>query len=105
MRASAALSWPFEVGYLTAKGLANYALGDAKPFHGSAVLMREIAGQITEKKAHTFIETGTFRGDSLRWVAERFPELRCYSCDINPLYVLFTRIRLRRLDNVRLVRK
>ena len=100
-----ALIQSFQVAYLTAKGLANYVKGDAKPFHDSVQLMQEIRKQISENRIHSFVETGTFRGDSVGWVARHFPNLKCYSCDINPLYFLLARLRFWRLNNLVLFNK
>lgn len=86
--------------YLTTKGLAAYAMGHVKPFHGSRPLMNELASQVGSSGTKTFVETGTFRGDSLKWFAQHFPDVDCHTVDINPLYVLLARLRLRRLKNV-----
>ena len=48
----------------------------------------------------TFVETGTFRGDSLEFFAIRYPNVQCYSCDISPVYAGKTKSRLRDLPNV-----
>jgi len=83
-----------------AKGLYVYATNQPEPFHHCGPLMTRMFDEITKSKARTFIETGTFRGDSLRWVAEWFPSVECHSVDLNPAYAWLTALRLVRLGNV-----
>jgi len=53
-----------------------------------------------ESGAEAFIETGTFRGDSIRWVAKRYPLLSCLSCETNRVFYLWAKsqIRLKNVD-------
>ena len=94
--------WIWDVPYLTAKGLAAYYMGHVEPFHASSPLKDQITSEVSRRGIRVFIETGTFRGDSLRWVAEHFPNVECHSVDINPLYTWLTRVRLRKYKNVHL---
>jgi hypothetical protein len=47
------------------------------------------------------VETGTFRGTTTKFLADRFP--RVVSIEINPRYVAFSRLRLRTRRNVEIV--
>ena len=51
----------------------------------------------------TFFETGTFRADSLKWIADRKPDLDCISVETEIEYYLFSKMRTRFSRNIRLI--
>lgn len=62
-------------------------------FHNDQILQNLISDSIEFFRVSTFFETGTFRGDSLRYVAARFGDrLNYISCEINKdVYQIATR--------------
>ncbi len=54
------------------------------PFHGGKLLQQLIEEIIVFFKVSTFFETGTYRGESLNYVCERFyKDIRIISCETN----------------------
>lgn len=51
-------------------------------FHGD--LRLSVPVEYCLEKSDVFIETGTNQGRTLKFVGSKFPELPCYSCEIDP---------------------
>ena len=71
-----------------------------KAFHDDQALQAYVLGLVQRYGIRTFIETGTFRGDTLAWFAERNPHVECYSCETNSLYFRTARFRTALRSNV-----
>lgn len=76
-------------------GLLNGEILRVTPFHNDLQLQRLVIGAI-DTGLEAFVETGTFRGDSLRWVAEAFPNLPCFSCESSKIFYAWARSRVKR---------
>jgi predicted O-methyltransferase YrrM len=71
------------------------------PFNGQRRRIAIIAALIADGDFGCAIETGTFRGTTTKLLAERLP--RVVSIELNPRYVTFARLRLRKRENVEIV--
>ena len=60
--------------------------GGRLPFEGSEEIADIISGIITNYSIESFVETGTQRGATCRWVAEKFPDLAVTTIEINREY-------------------
>lgn len=88
------LSWP----------LQTYRLSRTKifPFHHDPYLKATIKKLITRHEIKTFFETGTFKGDTVRWMADNYPKLQCVSVENQRRYYLYALERTPQ-ENVRLI--
>jgi hypothetical protein len=68
------------------KELFNLKTIKSRPFHDDPLLQQLVSNLITEHQIKTFFETGTFKGDTIRWVADRFKKLNCVSVEKNRIY-------------------
>lgn len=71
-----------------------------EPFHGDSVLQTIVDEIIERCGISTFVETGTFVGDTTKYVASRHPDLRVYTCEINPRWYELARRLCQGLDNI-----
>lgn len=76
----------------------NLADPSIKPFHNDEKLQRLIVASINSGLGF-FIETGTFRGDSLKWVASIFPGVLCFSCEKKLSYWVYAKAHMRNNKN------
>src|SRR5260370_33881138 len=70
-------------------------------FHGDAITRAFVRSTIQELGVGAFVETGTFRGDTTRFVARSFPHLAVHSCEVNDRIFARAARRWRRDRNVR----
>ena len=90
----------FTINFLRLIGLTSYGRLN-RPFNGQA-LRRELFEELFLKfNFKSVVETGTFKGWTTAYLAQ-FTKVPVYSVDINVLYYLYSRLSLRRYDNVRL---
>jgi hypothetical protein len=73
------------------------------PFHDDWRLQALIGRIIRHFEIKTFFETGTFRGDTVKWVAERFPDVECVSVEDNPTFYHHALKKTAGLANVKLL--
>lgn len=64
----------------------NKILFGGTGFHRDRILRKLAKALISELKVTSFIETGTFQGGSIYFVAKNFPNLLIFSCEINEKY-------------------
>jgi hypothetical protein len=76
------------------QGLREGKVLEVTPFHNDLHLQRFVKGAIGTG-LEAFIETGTFRGDSLRWIAKEFPNLPCLSCESSRIFYAWARARVK----------
>ena len=74
-----------------------------KPFHDDLHLQGLVANLMDGKGIKGFIETGTFRGDTLRWMARRWPKILMLSCEENPLFAKIAQFRLLGFQNAKVL--
>jgi hypothetical protein len=74
-----------------------------RAFHGDAIYQRFMVELVREIAPARLVETGTYFGDSTRYLASRFPHLRIDTCEINSEFAVRARRRLARFRNVHLV--
>jgi hypothetical protein len=65
-----------------------------RPFHDDEHLKNLVWQIVNEIGIKTFFETGTFRGDTLRWMAKTFPELLCISVEKNLIFYLYAAMKI-----------
>ncbi len=71
------------------------------PFNGQRERIAIIEALCSSAGFGCAIETGTYRGTTTRFLAERFPQV--LSIEINPRFATFSRLRLRKRTNVTIV--
>lgn len=76
------------------KGLYGGEILKVTPFHDDRQLQKFVKGMIGTG-LEAFFETGTFRGDTLGWVAKEFPNLPCLSCESSRVFYAWARARIR----------
>ena len=75
----------YEVGSAPREDLGRPEMEQQEPFHGDPHLQELVRLLIPETVL--FVETGAGAGDSLKWVAEQYPSLLCWSCEAHgPTY-------------------
>ena len=73
---------------------------DNKAFHGDRILQNLICEIISCLPVTSFVETGTYYGDSTAYVAGRWRKIKVFTSEINNSFVLISRFRLRNFNNV-----
>lgn len=71
-------------------------------FHGDKVFQRLVEEIISSLLITSFVETGTYMGDSTAYVASRWNNLQIFSCEINDDFFALSKHRLKRFRNVEL---
>jgi hypothetical protein len=66
----------------------SHDTGGRLPFEGSSEIAGIISDIITDFGISAFVETGTQRGASCKWVAENFPHLYVVTIELNREYFL-----------------
>lgn len=67
-------------------------------FHGDYFLMRCMFNLL--EQADVFVETGSLSGDTVGAVARNYPDMNCYTCELDPRNFEITRRRTERYSNV-----
>jgi predicted O-methyltransferase YrrM len=78
------------------------------PFHNDTKLQQLILSSIRFFNVQTFLETGTFRGDSTIWLSEEMPDLNIVSVELEQFFYKHALKRVSRLQNqnrIRLINK
>lgn len=73
------------------------------PFHDDLILQAFVADCVERHKVSSFVETGTFRADTLLWFASKYPEMPCYSVESNGTFYRFALGRAFRYNNVSII--
>lgn len=76
-----------------------------RAFHGDLIYQQLMVELVRQTKPSRIVETGTYFGDSTRYLASRFPSIPIDTCEINQEYAARARRRLARFDNVRLIKQ
>ena len=76
------------------------AFSNVKPFHDDPILQNHILGLIRDYRVREFIETGTFRADSILWLAKLRPELRIRSCEKSRMFYLYSNKKIELTRNI-----
>jgi predicted O-methyltransferase YrrM len=63
------------------KQLESLRITPKEAFHNDSILQEFLLSAIDFFKVTTFFETGTFRGDSIIWLANRTEKIRLISCE------------------------
>jgi hypothetical protein len=71
-----------------------------EPLHGDRVLQKLVDEIIQGCGVSTFVETGTFVGDTTKYVASRHPDLKVLTCEINPRWYALARRFCKGQDNI-----
>ena len=71
-------------------------------FHGDRVFQTLFCELISSLPITSFVETGTYLGDSTCYVASRYNKLQVFSCEINDEFFKQSKHRLKRFRNVEL---
>jgi len=71
-----------------------------EPLHGDPVLQELVDEIISGCEISLFVETGTFVGDTTKYVASRHPEIRVLTCEVNPRWLKLARRFCRGIDNI-----
>lgn len=69
------------------------------PFHNDPILQDLILSSIRFFNVQTFLETGTFRGDSIIWLSKEMPDLNIISIELDPFFHKHALKRVARLRN------
>ena len=70
------------------------------PLHGDPVLQAVVDEIIQGCGISMFVETGTFVGDTTKYVASRHPHLKVLTCEINPRWSDLAKRLCKGLDNI-----
>lgn len=70
------------------------------PFHNDKKMMKVMLKILEE--FNVFIETGSFMGKTIYFVGKNFPQLDCYSCELNKEYYNIAHEQVKDLNNVKL---
>jgi hypothetical protein len=71
-----------------------------EPFHNDKKMLKIIIDILNN--VEVFIETGTFMGKTLYFVGENFPNLQCYSCEINKKSYDIAYEQVKNISNIKL---
>ena len=74
------------------------------PFHGDPRLQSLVDDIIRDCRISFFVETGTFVGDTTKFVASRHPYVKVLTCEINRRWYLLARRFCRGLNNIEFFR-
>ena len=85
--------------------LRSILLSRVKPFHDDKRLQGFICEALARYRIATFIETGTFRGDSLVWLASKFPHVKCVSTEVSRPYYAYAKFHALPRRNVTIFRE
>lgn len=69
-------------------------------FHGDRIMREYVLRLLKSLAPGSFVETGTYLGDTAEFMAKGNPGLRIFSCECNPSSFAFSKRRLRRFPNV-----
>lgn len=83
---------------LYAEILNNFRSGYG--FHEDEGIKQVVFRILDAKPITAFVETGTSRGDTSYLLANKYPKLPIYTCEIDPGLYRLSRERLKHLDNV-----
>jgi len=73
---------------------------DIRPFYDDKRLQQLVLELLGRYGIWASFETGTFRGDTVKWVAERAPGVACWTVEKNYLYYLYAKMRTMRANIV-----
>lgn len=65
-----------------------------------SVFAREVVSLINEHECTSIVETGTYCGDTTRFLALEFPDIPVFTCEINGLFYAKALARLKDVKNV-----
>ncbi len=85
--------------------LAPLFLSKVEAFHGDKNLQSFVSDALRRYRITSFAETGTFRGDTLLWLAAKHPEIECLSSEIQHAYFVCAKLRTLFRPNVSVFRK
>lgn len=74
------------------------------PFHDDKKMMKIILN-LLENKIDIFIETGSYMGKTIFFVGKNFPNIKCYSCELNKSFFEIAHEQVKDLVNVNLMLK
>jgi hypothetical protein len=74
------------------------------PFHDDKKMMEIILYQL-ENHIEVFIETGSYMGKTIYFVGKNFPNIKCYSCEVNKNFYAIAHEQISDLPNVNLALK
>ena len=81
----------------------KYNNGNAKePFHDDKKQIQIILNILNQGQIDCFIETGSYMGKTIYFVGKNFPNIMCYSCEINKNSYSIANEQVKDLDNVNL---
>tara|TARA_B100000035_G_C21036462_1_gene571242 strand:- start:4735 stop:5412 length:678 start_codon:yes stop_codon:yes gene_type:complete len=73
-----------------------------EPFHNDKKQMEIILNILNDEKLESFIETGSYMGKTVYFVGKNFPNLKCYSCEIDRNSYSIAYEQIKDLNNVNL---
>lgn len=74
------------------------------PFHDDKKMMKIILN-LLHNNVEVFVETGSFMGKTIFFVGKNFPNIKCYSCELNKSYYEIAHEQVKDLTNVNLMFK
>ena len=74
------------------------------PFHDDKNMMKIILN-LLHNNVEVFVETGSFMGKTIFFVGKNFPNIKCYSCELNKSYYEIAHEQVKDLTNVNLMFK
>lgn len=84
---------------------SKYNDGVSKPpFHDDKKMMKIILN-LLHNNVEVFIETGSYMGKTIFFVGKNFPNIKCYSCELNRSYFEIANEQVQDLVNVNLMFK
>lgn len=90
------------------KQLESLRLTPKTAFHNDSILQHFLLSSLDFFRVVTFFEAGTFRGDSVIWLADKVQNIKTISCESEEYFYKRTLRRLSRIrmdDRVRLINK
>lgn len=88
------------ITYLKGNPFLIKRLGFGNGFHGDIIRREFIIEAISHFNASSFIETGTYYGNTSHLMAVMCPNLKLYTCEINKKYFESSKKRLKRFKNI-----
>lgn len=95
---------PFAIGHskeetiFRLRELESLRITPHGPFHNDSILQQFLISIMDYFQISYFFETGTFRGDSLIWLANKVPSIRAISCENDEFFYNRVVHRLSKLD-------